>query len=68
MQAPISPKYSSCILINRFPNYQKISTLYEFFSHTLEIAPDREFYGKRVYENNSWQDKFEFIVVLNFQK
>lgn len=65
------------------PNYKKVSqtlkdglyedfpegvTMYHLFEDSLKKYPKCDIYGKRVYSDGKWQDRFEFINRLQFRE
>lgn len=65
------------------PNYHKVSqtlknglyqdfpegiTMYHLFEDSFKKYPDDDMYGKRVYIDNQWQEKFEYITRRQFRE
>lgn len=50
-------------LVSRFADTPQISTIYELFEHTKQIAPDNDYYGMRDYdkENHQWLNSWHFV-------
>ncbi|OHT08320.1 Long chain acyl-CoA synthetase 7, peroxisomal [Tritrichomonas foetus] len=66
IRSPNFSPSSSERLMSRFPDLPQVSTIYELFEHTKQIAPENPYYGKRVFENGKWQDRFEYINRTQF--
>ena len=42
--------------------------MYHLFEHSLKLYPNVYIYGKRVFLNGKWQDRFEFINRIQFRE
>ena len=66
IRAPASHDFTAEKTVSRFPDCPQVSTIYELFEFTKSIAPDDPYYGRRVFENGEWQNRFETITRVQF--
>lgn len=51
----------------KFPQFPQVNTIYDLFECTLKLYPNDPYYGKRVYEEGSFGNSYEWISRTQFQ-
>lgn len=51
----------------KYPGLEDVNTMFDLFEWSYKQDPEIRLYGKRVYEDGKWQDRFEWINRREFR-